>query len=159
MINKYRRIFCTNFKSILHYIAKYCFKVETKSLKLKVIVQRVLFHVSSKIFMLSFASRLMNKLIAKKNWNTQTICHYLLKRKLTHSSKMIQTLDLRSNVQRRYFFKLELNDVTSNIISLKNIILVLRNKRSWLYFRFSNITCEMLEWRSFKKDRENVSRY
>jgi hypothetical protein len=57
--------FCTNFKSILHYIAKYCFKIETKFLKLKIIVQSVFSHVSSKIFMFSFASRLMNKLIAK----------------------------------------------------------------------------------------------
>jgi hypothetical protein len=107
--------FCTNFKSILHYIAKYCFKVETKSLKLKVIVQTVLSHVSSKTLMLSLANRLMNKLIAKRDWSVQKVCHHLLKKKLTHSSRMIQTFDLRSNVQRRYFFKLELNDVTSNI--------------------------------------------
>ncbi len=106
---------CTNFKSILHYIAKYCFKVETKSLKLKVIVQSVLSHVSSKALMLSLASRLMNKLIAKKDWSAQKVCHHLLKRELTHSFKIIQTFDLRSNVQRRYLFKLESNDVTSNI--------------------------------------------
>jgi hypothetical protein len=43
--------------------------------------------------------------------------------------------------------------------SLRNIVFVLRNKRSWLYFRFSNITCEMLERRSLKRNRENVSRY
>ncbi len=65
--------------------------------------------------MLSLVSRLMNKLIVKKNCSAQKVCHHLLKKELMHFFKMIQTFDLRSNVQRRYFSKLELNDVTSNI--------------------------------------------
>jgi hypothetical protein len=122
--------FCTNFKSILHYIAKYCFKVETKSFKLKIIVQSVFFHVSSKAFILSLVNRLMNKLIAKRNWNAQKICHHLLKK-----NWRIRLKWYRHSIYDRMFNVVIFSNsswMTSRrtSFSLRNIVLVLRNKRS-----------------------------
>lgn len=85
---------CTDQHAVLGYIAKYCSKAETKSLKLADLVRGVLSLVSTKAPMHSLATKMMNKLIAERDWSAQEVCHHLLDRELKHSSRKTQAVPI-----------------------------------------------------------------
>jgi hypothetical protein len=84
-------ISCIDQHAVLEYIAKYCSKTETKSLKLINVLREVLFQISFffKSSMLSLIIKMMNRLITELYWSAHKICHHLLKRDLRQSFRVI----------------------------------------------------------------------
>ncbi len=93
--------FCIDQHVVLNYIAKYCSKTKTKSLKLIDVIRSVLLIVSSKSLMLLLMIKMMNKLIIEKDWSAQEICHHLFKRDLKRSFRVIQLVNLYSSKKQR----------------------------------------------------------
>jgi hypothetical protein len=62
----------------LNYIAKYCSKAETKSKSYKDLAREILPRLANRNPMVSFAAKLMNKLISERDWSAQEICHLLM---------------------------------------------------------------------------------
>ncbi len=86
---------CTDQTAVVHYLAKYCSKAEKKSEPFKSLLQSVMLRVSDRAPLLSLAIKLMNKLIAERDWSAQEVCHHLLQLDLRSSSRAVQDLDLR----------------------------------------------------------------
>ncbi len=61
--------FCMNQTTVMHYLIKYCFKIEKKSESFKSLLQFVMLTVSDRIFLLSLVIKLMNKLIVERDWS------------------------------------------------------------------------------------------
>ncbi len=56
-----------NQTTVMHYLIKYCFKIEKKSESFKSLLQFIMLKVSDKAFLLSFTIKLMNKLIVERD--------------------------------------------------------------------------------------------
>jgi hypothetical protein len=115
-------ISCIDQHVVLEYIAKYYSKAKTKSLKLINVLREILSQISffSKNLMLFLVIKMMNRLITKRDWFAQKICHHLLKRDLKQSSRIIQVINLFFiETQKRQFFLLEFENIKSDDIYLK----------------------------------------
>ena len=87
---------CTNQKAVLYYVAKYCTKAETKTVKLDELMKDLLPHISSKNPMGSLVIKFINKLIGKRDISAQEACYLLLQLDLTSSSRSVGNMDVRS---------------------------------------------------------------
>ena len=92
---------CTDQKAVLYYVAKYCSKAETKTVKLDEIMKDILPHISSKNPMGSLVIKFMNKLIGERDISAQEACHLLLQLNLTSSSRSVGSMDVRPLEQLR----------------------------------------------------------
>lgn len=86
---------CTNQKAVLYYVAKYCSKAKTKTVKLDKIMKDILPHISSKNPMDSLVIKFMNKLIGEKDISAQEACHLFLQLNLTSFSWLVGNIDVR----------------------------------------------------------------
>ncbi len=60
---------CINQMTVMHYLIKYCFKIEKKSELFKNLLQFIMLKVFEKAFLLSLTTKLMNKLIVERDWS------------------------------------------------------------------------------------------
>lgn len=69
---------CTSLQAVINYAAKFCSKMEERTDSYASLGQQSLPYVSRQNPLLSFASRLVNKLLAERDFSGQEICHVLL---------------------------------------------------------------------------------
>ena len=86
---------CTDQKAVLYYVAKYCTKAKTKTVKLDKLMKDLLPHISSKNPIGLLGINFMNKLIAERDISAQEACHLLLQLDLTSSSCSVGNMDVR----------------------------------------------------------------
>ncbi|EMT73817.1 DNA repair and recombination protein pif1, mitochondrial [Fusarium odoratissimum] len=86
---------CTSLQAVITYAAKYCSKSEKKTESFARLADQVLPHTSHVQPLLSFSSRLMNKLIAERDYSAQEISHLLLNIPLQEGTRMVVTVDCR----------------------------------------------------------------
>ncbi|KAH7230301.1 hypothetical protein B0J15DRAFT_473109 [Fusarium solani] len=86
---------CTSLQAVITYAAKYCSKAEKKTESFSRLADQVLPHISHVQPLLSFPSRLMNKLIAERDYSAQEISHLLLNIPLQEGPRMVVTVDCR----------------------------------------------------------------
>ncbi|KAJ3506470.1 hypothetical protein NM208_g16071 [Fusarium decemcellulare] len=75
---------CTSLQAVITYAAKYCSQSKKKTESLARLADQVLPHTSHVQPLLSFSSRLMNKLIAERDYSAQEISYLLLNIPLQH---------------------------------------------------------------------------
>ena len=85
----------TTLHGLIEYAAKYASKPEKKSESYKSIQTEVLRYTNHRSPILSFTSRMLNKLIAERDWSAQEVSHILLQLPLACSSRAVVTLDCR----------------------------------------------------------------
>ncbi|KAH6640312.1 hypothetical protein F5144DRAFT_484970 [Chaetomium tenue] len=86
---------CTSVEAVINYAAKYCSKSETQTSTYAQITQSILPHISDNNPMISFVSKMMNKLIGERDYSAQEICHILLGLLLQEDSRVVQSVDCR----------------------------------------------------------------
>jgi hypothetical protein len=84
----------TSLGAVLSYIGKYVSKPEKASASYIDLQAQVIPHVNSRSPLLSFVSKMLNKLIGERDWSAQEISHFLLRLDFQRSSQCV-TLDCR----------------------------------------------------------------
>lgn len=98
---------CTNTFAVKTYIAKYCSKAEVKSKSFRELVGEILPHVSSGSPLLSLTVRLLNKLLAERDWSQHEIMHHLLGQPLVNSSRSVLAVDCRPEADQPRGYRLD----------------------------------------------------
>lgn len=86
---------CTSVQAVIDYAGKYCSKGEVASTTYAQISKAILPHVSDRNPMLSFVSKMMNKLVGERDYSAQEICHQLLGLPLQEDSRVVRSVDCR----------------------------------------------------------------
>ena len=76
----------TNLQAVLSYIAKYVSKPEKASTSYLEMQAQILPYVNSRAPLLSFVSKMLNKVIAERDWSAQEVSHILLQLSVQSSS-------------------------------------------------------------------------
>ena len=108
---------CTNSGSVLQYIAKYASKSEVKSESYKELFTNVTERCSERAPFLSTAIRMMNRLIAERDWTAQEINHHLLGLELVESSREVIMLNLRPSEEQATIVEVEEGGLTKRGLS------------------------------------------
>ena len=111
---------CMNQTTVMHYLIKYCFKIEKKSESFKSLLQFIMLKVSERALLLSLATKLINKLIVERDWSAQEMYHHILQQDLQNFSQVVQNLDLWSIKKQRCALNLQNDNVTVFKIFLKH---------------------------------------
>ncbi|KJZ74108.1 hypothetical protein HIM_06354 [Hirsutella minnesotensis 3608] len=91
---------CTSLQAVINYAAKYCSKMEKRTDSYASLGRQILPYVSHQNPLLSFASRLMNKLLAERDFSGQEICHVLLNCELQEGTRVVRAVDCRPYEQQ-----------------------------------------------------------
>jgi len=86
---------CTSLQAVINYAAKYASKIETKSESFSTLTKQILPRVASGKPMLSFVTKLLNKLIGERDVSAQEVCHILLGLPLQEDSRVVRSVDCR----------------------------------------------------------------
>ncbi|KAI1102932.1 hypothetical protein F4804DRAFT_353305 [Jackrogersella minutella] len=86
---------CNCVQAVIDYAAKYCSKGKARSKTFAEIAKAILPHIAANNPMLSFVSKLMNKLVGERDYSAQEICHYLLGLPLQEDSRVVRSVDCR----------------------------------------------------------------
>ncbi|EXU94568.1 helitron helicase-like domain protein, partial [Metarhizium robertsii] len=107
---------CTSLQAVITYAAKYCSKSEKKTEPYCRLADQVLPHTAHLQPLLSFSSRLMNKLIAERDYSAQEISHLLLNLPLQEGTRMVVAVDCRPLEQhaRSYRVDEDINETIGN---------------------------------------------
>lgn len=90
----------TNLAAVLSYIGKYVSKPERSSTSYTELQSQVLPYVNDRAPLLSFVSKMLNKLIGERDWSAQEVSHVLLKLPVQHCSREVVNFDCRpENIQ------------------------------------------------------------
>jgi hypothetical protein len=68
----------TTLHAVLSYIGKYISKPEKASASYTELQAQVLLYINDQALLLSFVSRMLNKLIGERYWSAQEVSHLLL---------------------------------------------------------------------------------
>ncbi|KAJ6437024.1 hypothetical protein O9K51_10321 [Purpureocillium lavendulum] len=98
---------CTSLQAVINYAAKYCSKMEKQTESYASLGRQILPYVSHQIPLLSFASRLMNKLLAERDFSGQEICHVLLNCELQDGTRVVRAVDCRTYEQQGRSLRLQ----------------------------------------------------
>ena len=127
---------CTSLSAVVNYVAKYAAKSETATASYRELASKILPHVSHRSPMLSFVSKMMNKIAAERDYPAQEVAHHLLQLQLVTCSRVIVQLDCRSpEDQRRYV----INDERARETLSNYQKYLARDEESWnnlTYFQF-----------------------
>ena len=88
---------CTNIGTVLRYAAKYASKSEVKTDTYKELFQKAIETCSDRNPFLSTAMKMVNRLIAERDWSAQEMNHICLGLDLVKCNREFATLDLRPN--------------------------------------------------------------
>lgn len=97
---------CTGVEAVINYTAKYCSKIETQTSTYAQVARGILPYVSEGNSLLSFVSKMMNKLIGERDYSAQEVSHILLGLPLQEDSRVVQSVDCRP--QDRHTYPLDL---------------------------------------------------
>ncbi|KJZ70452.1 hypothetical protein HIM_10154 [Hirsutella minnesotensis 3608] len=98
---------CTSLQAVINYAAKYCSKMEKQTESYASLGRQILPYVSHQNPLLSFASRLMNKLLAERDFSGQEICHVLLNCELQEGTRVVRAVDCRPYEQQGRSLRLQ----------------------------------------------------
>jgi hypothetical protein len=68
----------TTLLAVLSYIGKYVSKPEKSSVSYTKLQAQVLPYINNRVPLLSFVSKILNKLIRERDWSAQEVCYILL---------------------------------------------------------------------------------
>jgi ATP-dependent DNA helicase PIF1 len=85
----------TTLRAVLSYIRKYVSKPKKASASYAELQAQVLPYINDRAPLLSFVSRMLNKLIGERDWSAQEVSHILLQLLVQKSSRMLVSLDCR----------------------------------------------------------------
>ena len=104
---------CTDLKSVIHYLAKYTSKEEKKSEKLVDLGTKILDRLPTNNPLLTWITRLYNRMISERDWSAQEVCHLLLDQHLREGSRTVADLNIRPNHEQRT--KLQLDNSNAKV--------------------------------------------
>jgi len=85
----------TSLFAVLAYIRKYVSKLETKSKSYKDLQAQIILYTNNRAPLLSFVSKMLNKLVGERDWFAQEVSHILLELPVQEASQTVITLDCR----------------------------------------------------------------
>ncbi|EFY93991.1 ATP-dependent DNA helicase PIF1 [Metarhizium robertsii ARSEF 23] len=109
----------TSLRAVLSYIGKYVSKPEKSSTSYTELQAQVLPFMNDRAPLLSFVSKMLNKLIGERDWSAQEISHILLQLPVQKSSRMLVGLDCRPDNVQRDLIVLESGEVTAQRLVLR----------------------------------------
>ncbi|EFY94188.2 ATP-dependent DNA helicase PIF1 [Metarhizium robertsii ARSEF 23] len=112
---------CTSLQAVITYAAKYCSKSEKKTEPYCKLADQVLPHIAHLQPLLSFSSRLMNKLIAERDYSAQEISHLLLNIPLQEGTRMVVYVDCRPLEQHVRSYRVD-DDVSEAVGSYRKYL-------------------------------------
>ncbi|KJK78206.1 hypothetical protein H634G_06379 [Metarhizium anisopliae BRIP 53293] len=112
---------CTSLQAVITYAAKYCSKSEKKTEPYCRLADQVLPHTAHHQPLLSFSSRLMNKLIAERDYSAQEISHLLLNIPLQEGTRMVVYVDCRPLEQHVRSYRVD-DDVSEAVGSYRKYL-------------------------------------
>src|SRR6266487_3629002 len=99
--------------TVLAYVAKYVSKPETKSKSYTDLQGLILPYTNDRVPLLSFVSKMLNKLIRERDWSAQEVSHILLQLPVQESSRSVVTLDCRPEQSQDNLIVMEDGDITT----------------------------------------------
>jgi hypothetical protein len=85
----------TGLRAVLSYIRKYVSKPEKLLASYTELQAQILLCINDRAPLLSFVSKMLNKLIRERDWSAQEVSHILLQLLVQKSSQMLVSLDCR----------------------------------------------------------------
>jgi hypothetical protein len=85
----------TTLIGLVRYIAKYVSKPEKASMAYKEMESQVLKYTSDKSPLLSFTSKMLNKLVGERDYSAQEVSHILLQLPMSKGSREVRVVDCR----------------------------------------------------------------
>jgi ATP-dependent DNA helicase PIF1 len=103
----------TSLHAVLSYIGKYVSKPEKSSLSYTELQSQVLPYINNRAPLLSFVSKMLNKLIGERDWSAQEVSHLLLQIPVQDSSRGVVNLDCRPEEAQDDLIILESGDIST----------------------------------------------
>jgi hypothetical protein len=103
----------TSIYIVLSYLGKYVSKPEKSSMLYTELQTQVLLYINDRAPLLSFVSKILNKLIGERDWSAQEVSHLLLQLPVQKSSQMVANLDCRPEEAQSELIVLESRDVSA----------------------------------------------
>lgn len=100
-------------RAVLSYLGKYVSKPEKSSVSYTELQTQVLPYVNDRAPLLSFVSKMLNKLIGERDWSAQEVSHILLQLPLQKSSRIVVNLDCRPEEAQSDLIVLESGEVSA----------------------------------------------
>jgi hypothetical protein len=101
----------TSMYAVLLYLGKYVSKPEKSSMSYIELQTQVLPYINVRAPLLSFVSKMLNKLIGERDWSAQEVSHLLLQLPVQKSSRIVANLDCRLEEAQSELVVLESGDV------------------------------------------------
>ena len=109
----------TSLQAVLSYIGKYVSKPEKSSLSYTELQSQVLPYINHRAPLLSFVSKMLNKLIGERDWSAQEVSHLLLQLPVQNSSRGVVSLDCRPEEVQDDLIVLESGDISARRSALR----------------------------------------
>ena len=109
----------TTLHGVLSYVGKYVSKPEKSLASYTKLQSQVLPYVNDQAPLLSFVSKMLNKLIGERDWSAQEVSHILLQLPVQKSSRMLVSLDCRPEEVQRDLIVLESGEITAQRSALR----------------------------------------
>ena len=119
----------TSADAVLRYIAKYCSKAETKSATYHTMLKNVMSHASATHPLISITTKLLNSLLAERDWSAQEIAHLTLGLPLQDGSRTLISFDARLPSEQTVGFEVENEEVLTRKSPLERYMA--RNMEEW----------------------------
>ena len=103
----------TTLHAVLSYVGKYVSKPEKASTSYTELQGQVLPYINDRAPLLSFVSKMLNKLISERDWSAQEVSHLLLQLPVQKSSRVLITLDCRPEDIQKDLLVLESGEITT----------------------------------------------
>ena len=103
----------TTLHGVLSYVGKYVSKPEKSLASYTKLQSQVLPYVNDQAPLLSFVSKMLNKLIGERDWSAQEVSHILLQLPVQKSSRMLVSLNCRPEEVQRDLIVLESSEITA----------------------------------------------
>lgn len=113
---------CLDYIAVKTYVAKFASKAEHKSKSYKQLVADVAPHISSSGNpLLSLVVRVMNKLLAERDWSRQEVMHHLLGLHLVDASRTVVPVDCRPEAEQGQRFQAPPGD-GADVVEARNLV-------------------------------------
>src|SRR5277367_5612343 len=109
----------TSLHAVLSYIGKYVSKPEKSSASYTELQAQILLYINDQAPLLSFVSKMLNKLIGERDWSAQEVSHILLQLLVQKSSWMLVSLDCRLEEVQRDLIVLESSEIPAQRSALQ----------------------------------------
>ena len=109
----------TGLHAVLSYVGKYVSKPEKSSASYTELQAQVLPYINDQAPLLSFVSKMLNKLIGERDWLAQEVSYILLQLLVQKSSWMLVSLDCRLEEVQCDLIVLESSKITAQRSALQ----------------------------------------